>query len=62
MNRFRARAGLGRHSIRIVYLGEDLAGRAIEVMAVALDGGGLLVIHAMPIRKKYKTRYEEAKE
>ncbi len=30
-------------------------------MAVELGSGGLYVIHAMPLRKKYKTRYEEGR-
>ncbi|MFI4991063.1 MAG: hypothetical protein ACHQHO_09170 [Solirubrobacterales bacterium] len=47
-------------SIRIVYLGEDAHGRALEVMAVERDSGDLLVIHAMPLREKYRKRYEEA--
>jgi hypothetical protein len=29
-------------------------------MAVELEDGDLLVIHAMPLRKKYRTKYEEA--
>lgn len=34
-------------------------GQELEVMTVELEHGGLYVIHAMPLRKKYKTRYEE---
>jgi len=30
-------------------------------MAVELPKGGLLVIHAMRLRNKYRQRYEEAK-
>lgn len=45
---------------RFVFLGENLHGRALEVMAVTLPGGGLLVIHAMALRNKYKQKYEEA--
>jgi hypothetical protein len=51
--------GLGQRSIRIVYLGDDADGQELEVMAVELEGGGLYVIHAMPLRKKYRTKYEE---
>ena len=29
-------------------------------MAVKLDDGDLFVIHAMPMRKKYMTKYKEA--
>lgn len=53
--------GLGQRSIRVVYLGDDIDGQALEVMAVELDSGRLYVIHAMPLRKKYKTRYEEGR-
>ncbi len=52
--------GPASRSIRVVYLGEDAHGRALEVMAVERDGGDLLVIHAMPLREKYRKRYEEA--
>jgi hypothetical protein len=31
----------------------------MEVMAVKLEDGDLFVIHAMPLRKKYRTKYEE---
>ncbi len=47
-------------SIRIVYLGEDMHGRTLEVMAVKRHSGELLVIHAMPLRERYRKRYEEA--
>lgn len=53
--------GLGKRSIRIVYFGEDVDGQELEVMAVELESGGLYVIHAMPLRKKYRTRYEEGR-
>lgn len=46
---------------RLVFLGDDADGVAIEVMAVELPTGGLLVIHAMPLREKYQQRYEESK-
>jgi hypothetical protein len=46
---------------RYVYLGDDAQGVALEVMAVELSGGDLLVIHAMPLRKKYEKVYQEAK-
>jgi hypothetical protein len=47
-------------STRIVYLGEDGDGRALEIMAVEGERGELLVIHAMELREKYRRRYEEA--
>jgi hypothetical protein len=46
-------------STRIVYLGEDAHGQALEVMAVEGDHGDQLVIHAMPQREMYRERYEE---
>lgn len=30
-------------------------------MAVALDSGDLLVVHAMKMRDRYRDKYEEAK-
>jgi hypothetical protein len=48
-------------STRIVYLGENAHGQALEVMAVGGgDHGDQLVIHAMPLRERYRERYEEA--
>lgn len=47
---------------RLVYLGDDANGVALEVMAIELEGGGLLVIHAMPLRDWYREQYEEAKK
>jgi hypothetical protein len=49
----------GARSIRIVYLGDDAKGQALEVMVVKLEDGDLLMIHAMPLRKKYRKKYEE---
>jgi hypothetical protein len=46
---------------RLVYLGDDADGVALEVMAVELEDGSLLVIHAMALRDGYRERYEEAK-
>jgi hypothetical protein len=37
-----------------------MRGQALEVMAVELENGDLLVIHAMPIRRKCREEYEEA--
>ena len=53
-------AGSGSKVDRFVYLGDDPSGRALEIMAVELAGGDLLVIHAMPLRDKYKKQYQEA--
>ena len=46
---------------RLVYLGDDSDGIPLEVMAVELEDGSLLVIHAMPLRDRYRESYEEAK-
>ena len=45
---------------RLVFLGDDPDGIALEVMAVELDNESLLVIHAMPLRGRYRKQYEEA--
>ena len=47
--------------LRLVYLGDDADGVALEVMAIELEDGNLLVIHAMPLRDRYREQYEEAK-
>ncbi len=46
-------------STRVVYLGDDDRGRALEVMAVEGKRGELLVIHAMELRDKYRKHYED---
>lgn len=45
---------------RSLYLGDDEQGMAIEVAAIALDGGQLLVVHAMKLRAAYREQYNEA--
>lgn len=47
---------------RLVFLGDNADGRAIEVFAVEGDKDDLVVIHAMPLRRKYQSQYEEAKQ
>lgn len=49
-----------RQNLRLVYLGDDAEGVALEIMAVESAGGDLFVIHAMPLRDKYRREYEEA--
>jgi hypothetical protein len=46
---------------RLVCLGDDADGTALEVMAVEGSKGELVVIHAMELREKYSDQYEEAK-
>jgi hypothetical protein len=38
---------------RLVFLGPDPDGELLEVMAIETDDGGLLIIHAQPIRDRY---------
>lgn len=48
---------------RLVILGDDASGKALEVIAVEGSKGELIVIHAMELReKKYGSQYEEAKQ
>jgi hypothetical protein len=49
-------------TVRLVYLGDAAAGVALELMAVQLAAGDLLLIHAMPLRRKYREQYEEARK
>lgn len=49
-------------SPRLVFLGDDEKGTALEVMAVELEDDTLLVIHVMPLRDRYLEQYEEAKK
>jgi hypothetical protein len=46
---------------RLLFLGDDESGIALEVMAVELEDDDLHVIHAMPLRDRYRAEYEEAK-
>lgn len=46
---------------RLVYLGDDPQGRALEVIAVPQEPESLLVIHAMELRNRYRLDYEEGK-
>lgn len=57
---FRVPPPSGEQDERLVFLGDDRNGSAVEVMAVELDSGDLFVIHAMGLRTKYRTLYEEA--
>lgn len=47
-------------SHRLVFLGDDDRGRALEVMAVEKADESLLLIHAMELRDRYRLDYEEA--
>ena len=45
----------------LLFVGDDAAGVAIEVVGVELTDGRLRVIHAMPMRTAYRELYEEAR-
>lgn len=45
---------------RSLYLGDDQHGAALEVVAIALDGERLLVVHAMTLRAAYREQFNEA--
>lgn len=47
---------------RVVFIGDDLEGVAIEVVAVEEDEGAFVVIHAMNMRKRFWTFYEEVRQ
>jgi hypothetical protein len=47
--------------LRLVFLGEDQGGLPIEVIAVETDRGLLTVIHAMELRSRYRSTYEEVR-
>lgn len=46
--------------VRLLILGDDDTGRALEVIAVEEDDV-LIVIHAMDLRQKYRALYDEGK-
>jgi hypothetical protein len=56
-----AREWARARATRIVYLGDDDHGKALEVMAIEGERGELLVIHAMELRDRYRKRYEDAR-
>jgi hypothetical protein len=45
---------------RLLFLGDDARGVAIEVMALEMDNDDLLVIHVMKLRARYEAQYVEA--
>jgi hypothetical protein len=44
---------------RFLFLGSDLEGMLLEVIAVAPEDGSLVIIHAMPLRERYHHWYGE---
>ena len=51
--RFRVPPPAGQGDDRVVYLGRDAGGIPLEVVAIEVEDGGLFVIHAMPMRRRY---------
>ncbi len=47
---------------RVVFIGDDLEGVAIEVVAVEEDAEAFVVIHAMNMRKRFRGIYEEVRQ
>ena len=43
----------------VIHLDDDQTGRALEVGAVELDDGHLVVIHAMDMRNKFRRTYDQ---
>ncbi len=46
---------------RLVFLGEDADGVALEVIAVESGRGSVMVIHAMELRPRFRKDYEEVR-
>ena len=46
---------------RVLFLGDDLEGVPLEVVAVELEELDFLVIHALGLRDRFRAFYEEAK-
>lgn len=46
---------------RVVFVGDDLEGVALEVIAVEQEEDEFMVIHAMDLRSRLRTLYEEAR-
>jgi hypothetical protein len=44
----------------LLFFGDDWNGTPLEIGAIELEDGGLLVIHAMRLRRKYQRLYLEA--
>jgi hypothetical protein len=50
----------GSHSDpRYLFVGVDLEGMPLEVGGAAPEDGSLMIIHAMPLRERYRSWYEE---
>ncbi len=47
-------------SDRTLYVGDDAAGVALEILAITTDLGDTLVFHAKRLGSRYRAEYEEA--
>jgi hypothetical protein len=53
--------GTGRRgNPRLYFFGDDEDEQPLEIVAIKREDGGLLVIHAMPLRARFEERYTEA--
>jgi hypothetical protein len=52
--------GLEEDGDAILFFGDDWNGVPLEIGAIELEDGDVLVIHAMKLRGKYHDRYKEA--
>ncbi len=60
--RFRAgKSDDGHRDPRVLFLGDDAGGVALEVVAVETGREAFLVIHAMELRQKYRALYERGR-
>ena len=57
-HRSRSREGPDK---RVLFLGDDLEGVALEVLAAEIAEEDFLVMHAMNVRNRLRAMYEEAK-
>lgn len=46
---------------KVLYLGPSRAGMLLEIVSVARDDGTEIVIHAMPMRRKYRRFLQESR-
>lgn len=58
--RYRSRSCEGPDR-RVLFLGEDLEGVELEVLAAEIEEDEFLVIHAMNLRNRFRVMHEEAK-
>jgi hypothetical protein len=47
-------------SNRTLYVGDDAAGVALEILAITTEGGDLLVFHAKRLGSLHRVEYQEA--